>query len=197
MSDYVLSSNSEEFNLSALDRKIILATQQGLPLVPKPFDLLAEQLGMGADEVIARMQRMLDAGVIRRIAAVPNHYKIGYKANGMTVWDIKDEFIQEIGQLIGGLSYVSHCYRRPRFLPEWPYNFFAMVHGRERTEVEVRVEEMASMLGDKCRQRDILYSTRILKKTGLRLGAQRASEASRPASLSTTNASTIIISKGS
>ncbi len=175
MSDYALNSEKGSFSLCAADRKIILATQQGLPLVPQPFDLLSEQLGMTADEVIARMQRMLDAGIIRRIAAVPNHYKIGYKANGMTVWDVKDEYIQEVGKMIGDLSYVSHCYRRPRFLPEWPYNFFAMVHGRERSEVEERVLEMAEMLGDKFRQRDILYSSRILKKTGLRLDGGRRS----------------------
>lgn len=172
MSDYALNSNENDYVLSGADRKLILATQQGLPLTNKPFHVLAAQLGMSPDEVISRLQRMLEAGVIRRIAAVPNHYKIGYRANGMTVWDIKDEHIDEAGKLIGELPYVSHCYRRPRFLPEWPYNLFAMVHGRERSEVEEQVESMVEMLGDWCRSRDILYSTRILKKTGLRLGVQ-------------------------
>ncbi len=174
MSDCDLNSESASFVLSALDRKLILATQQGLPITEKPFDVLSAQLGVGVDEVIARMQRMLDAGVIRRVAAVPNHYKIGFKANGMTVWDIEDDSIQRAGELIGNLDYVSHCYHRPRHLPEWPYNFFAMVHGRERAEVEEKVVEMKALLGDLCRQNDILYSSRILKKTGLRIKSQPA-----------------------
>ena len=148
-------------------------------MVENPFDVLAAQLGITADEIMARMQRMLDNGVIRRIAAVPNHYKIGYKANGMTVWDIKDECVQEVGQMIGQLPYVSHCYRRPRFLPEWSYNLFAMVHGKERSEVEVRVQEMAELLGDRCRKRDILYSSKILKKTGLRIESKAKDQANK------------------
>lgn len=187
MSDYVSNSNPEQSGLCETDRKIILATQQGLPLVPEPFDVLAAQLGISRDEIIARMQGMLDSGVIRRVAAVPNHYKIGYKANGMTVWDIKDEYVKEAGELIGQLPYVSHCYRRPRFLPDWSYNLFAMVHGRERAECEARAKEMSELLGERCRKRDILYSTKILKKTGLRLEGQRKNASSESIQASATS----------
>jgi len=51
----------------------------------------------------------------------------------------------------------------------WPYNLFAMLHGSEREEVEAKRREVAAILGDACAGSDILYSTRILKKTGLRL----------------------------
>ncbi|MDP2828277.1 MAG: AsnC family transcriptional regulator [Sulfuricellaceae bacterium] len=155
--------------MDALDRKIILATQEGLPLVPQPYHTLAEPLGITPGEVISRMQAMLDSGVIRRIGVVPNHYSLGYKANGMTVWDLADDRVDEMGERIGQLDYVSHCYHRPRHLPDWPYNFFAMVHGYDRAEVEQQARQIAEILGDACRARDILYSTRILKKTGLRL----------------------------
>jgi DNA-binding Lrp family transcriptional regulator len=107
--------------------------------------------------------------VIRRIAAVPNHYAIGYTANGMSVWDVPDEQVDALGQQVGALAFVSHCYRRSRHLPDWPYNLFAMVHGRSREEVEDKVRLIAGVLGDACRARDVLYSTRMLKKTGLRL----------------------------
>jgi DNA-binding Lrp family transcriptional regulator len=156
--------------LDELDRRIILATQEGLPRVPRPYHAIAEQLGTSAAEVIARMQRMLDTGVIRRIGAVPNHYKLGYRANGMTVWDVPDECVRELGMQIGALDFVSHCYHRPRHLPDWPYNLFAMVHGHNRTEVAGQIETIAKILGDADRGHDVLYSTRILKKTGLRLG---------------------------
>ena len=117
------------------------------------------------------MQRMLELGIIRRIGAVPNHYALGYRANGMTVWDVADARIDELGERVGQLEFVTHCYRRPRHLPEWPYNLFAMVHGKTREEVEAKARLIAEMLGEASRGRDILYSSRILKKTGLRIGA--------------------------
>ena len=157
--------------LDAVDRRLIVATQGGLPLVPRPYDALAQQLGIAGDEVLRRLQRMLDCGVIRRIGAVPNHYAIGYTANGMSVWDVDDARIDELGAQVGALEFVTHCYRRPRRLPDWPYNLFAMVHSRNRDEVAARVAAIATLLGDACRARDILYSTAILKKTGLRISA--------------------------
>jgi len=151
------------------DRAIIKATQSGLPLMPQPYHDIANQLGIDAADLMARMQHMLEQGIIRRIGLVPNHYAIGYRANGMTVWDVPDENIRQMGQRIGELEFVSHCYHRPRHLPEWPYNLFAMVHGRTRDEVSDKVEKIASLLGEEDRGHEILYSSRILKKTGLRL----------------------------
>ena len=155
--------------IEAIDREIVRATQAGLALAARPYHAVAEQLGLDADEVMARMRRMLAAGIIRRIGAVPNHYRLGYRANGMSVWDVPDERVSELGREVGALPFVSHCYRRPRRLPRWPYNLFAMVHGRTRGEVEDQVAEIAALLGDGARRHDVLYSTRILKKTGLRL----------------------------
>ncbi len=156
--------------LDETDRRIIRETQAGLPLVPRPYHAVAEKLGLSADEVMARIEDLLDYGVIRRIGAVPNHYRLGYTANGMTVWDVPDEQVDALGEIIGALDYVSHCYHRPRHLPDWPYNLFAMVHGRSRDEVESKAETIAGLLGEHNRAHAILYSIRILKKTGLRIG---------------------------
>ena len=153
----------------SVDRALIKATQAGLPLTPKPYHAVAAQLGLSGEEVMARLARMAEMGVVRRIAAVPNHYAIGYKANGMSVWDVPDLRVDELGWRVGGLPFVSHCYRRPRYLPQWRYNLFAMVHGRTRDEVEDKVRTIAALLGDDCLAHEVLYSTRILKKTGLRI----------------------------
>ena len=115
------------------------------------------------------MRRMLAAGIIRRIGAVPNHYSLGYRANGMSVWDVADETVRGLGGEVGALPFVSHCYRRPRRPPRWRYNLFAMVHGHTRAEVEAQVAQIAELLGMAARAHDVLYSTRLLKKTGLRL----------------------------
>jgi DNA-binding Lrp family transcriptional regulator len=156
--------------LDALDRRLIAATQGGLPLVPRPYHAIAEQLGVDAETIKARLAAMLESGVIRRIGAVPNHYALGYTANGMSVWDVPDERIDALGEAVGRLPFVTHCYHRPRVPPLWPYNLFAMVHGKSRDEVEAQVGQIAALLGADCRARDVLYSSRILKKTGLRIG---------------------------
>jgi DNA-binding Lrp family transcriptional regulator len=152
-----------------LDRQIILATQQGLPLDPRPFSVIAEQVGTSAEEVMRRMTAMQSAGIIRRIGAVPNHYALGYRGNGMTVWDVPDERVDELGEQVGALDFVSHCYRRPRHLPDWPYNLFAMVHAPDREQAMQLVTKIADLLGEADQGHDVLFSTRILKKTGLRL----------------------------
>jgi DNA-binding Lrp family transcriptional regulator len=87
----------------------------------------------------------------------------------MSVWDVPDAMVAQLGREIGGLDFVSHCYHRPRFLPDWPYNLFAMVHGHDRAEVEQKVQQIADLLGGNDRGHTVLFSTRILKKTGLRI----------------------------
>jgi len=160
---------SEKFIPSELDRKLIVATQEGLPLTPRPYHDIAEKLGVSPDEVIARMQRMKDAGVIRRIAVVPDHYKLGYTLNGMTVWDVPDDMVQELGKKLGSMDFVSHCYHRPRHPPLWNYNLFAMVHGRTQEEVDAHIQAIVKLLGEHNRGNEVLFSKRILKKTGLRI----------------------------
>jgi DNA-binding Lrp family transcriptional regulator len=155
--------------MNALDEKIVRATQAGLPLVAEPYAALAAQLGITQERLLARLKGMLADGRIRRIGAVPNHYALGYRANAMTVWDVDDDQIDALGRRVGALAFVSHCYRRPRRLPDWPYNLFAMVHGRDRAETQRLVDEIVPILGPALRAHDVLYSLRILKKTGLRL----------------------------
>jgi DNA-binding Lrp family transcriptional regulator len=155
--------------LDATDKKLILATQAGLPLTQHPYHDIAAATGLSPAEVMDRMARMLASGVIRRIGAVPNHYAIGYRANAMSVWDVLDHAIRDAGKQVGALDFVSHCYHRPRRPPLWPYNLFAMVHGRTRAEVAEKMDRIAVLLGDSCQDHALLYSTRILKKTGLRL----------------------------
>ena len=155
--------------LDDFDRALIAATQGGLPLVPRPYDAVGERLGVSGLQVRERLAQMLESGLIRRIGAVPNHYRLGFTANGMSVWDVADERVDELGERIGQLPFVSHCYRRPRRPPVWNYNLFAMLHGRSRDEVEAQAQQVAALLGDACRSHDILYSTAILKKTGLRI----------------------------
>jgi len=169
MSACALMSNTRDSEMQALDRRIVLATQSGLPLDPQPYHRIAEQLDVDVSLVKKRLNSMLQRGQIRRIAAVPNHYKLGFSANGMSVWNVPDDRISKLGRRVGNLEFVSHCYHRPRHPPEWMYNLFAMVHGRDHKEVQAKVEQIANLLGAECVGHDVLFSTRILKKTGFRL----------------------------
>lgn len=156
-------------SISPRDRELITTFQAGLPLTPAPYAALADDLGWTEVEVMDRLNALMERGIVRRIGIAPNHYKLGMTANGMSVWDVEDSAAEEIGPLIGALEEVTHCYLRPRAEPDWPYNLFAMIHGSSRDEVETKRLKILEMLGDACRSSDILYSTEILKKTGLRL----------------------------
>ena len=155
--------------LDSTDRSIIEATQSGLPFVAEPYAEIASNLGLDESEVIDRLSAMKARGVVRRIGVAPNHYALGMTSNGMTVWNVEDAAASELGAEVGQLDFVSHCYLRPRALPLWPYNLFAMVHGSGPTEVEEKRMSISLLLGAACHGSDVLYSTRILKKTGLRL----------------------------
>jgi DNA-binding Lrp family transcriptional regulator len=157
--------------IDELDRCIVQATQAGLPLLTAPYSEIANCCNCDTESVLQRMRHMLERGVIRRIGAVPNHYRLGLRANGMSVWDVDDERLLELGSRVGRLDFVSHCYERPRRPPIWPYNLFAMVHGHDRDEVMEKVAQVAGLLSNDSRHHDVLFSTRILKKTGLRIVA--------------------------
>ncbi|GBD42943.1 hypothetical protein HRbin40_00403 [bacterium HR40] len=163
-------------SLDPRDLELVRATQEGLPLVERPFLAVASRLGWSEAEVLARLRALLERRAVRRIALVPDHFRLGYVANGMCVFDVDDARVSELGRQVGSLPFVSHCYRRPRVLPEWPYNLFAMVHGRDRSEVLARLPEILAVLGDACHGHDVLWSRRILKKTGLRLREPRGSQ---------------------
>ena len=163
--------NNNTYRLDSIDRKLISVTQSGFPIEHSPYQTIAKDIGITQDEVLQRLKRLLSIGIIRRIGAVPNHYKLGLTANGMTVWDVDDDKVSELGDIIGQLDFVSHCYQRPRHLPMWRYNLFAMVHGTSKDEVHEKVKQIENLLGKNCKAHETLFSSAILKKTGLRLAA--------------------------
>jgi DNA-binding Lrp family transcriptional regulator len=157
--------------IDATDRRLIAATQEGLPVTTTPYADVARELGLQPETVIARLERLLAAGVIRRIGAVPHHYRLGLRGNGMSVWDVDDEQVDVLGRQVGELDFVSHCYRRPR-LRGWNYNLFAMAHGVDRTAVLDKTARIAELLGKHCRGHEVLFSSRVLKKSGLRIASE-------------------------
>ncbi|GAB7019732.1 siroheme decarboxylase subunit beta [Halostagnicola bangensis] len=163
--------------LSPDERDLLLEVQDGLPLTETPYADVAETIGQETGWVLETVKRFDLEGKIRRIGVVPNHYKLGYTENGMTVWDVPDDLVSTVGPEVAGLSFVTHCYERPRHDDVWPYNFFAMTHGRSEAESQRRIEQVRETMSEHWAVEeddwDSLFSTEILKKTGIRL-AERA-----------------------
>ncbi|MGB1109257.1 MAG: Lrp/AsnC family transcriptional regulator [Gammaproteobacteria bacterium] len=179
------------YELDPLDRAIMAATQEGLPMHPRPYAQVAKAIGEAEPAVLQRLRLMLDNGVIRRMGAIPNHYRLGLRANGMSVWDVDEDQLEALGSAVGSLDFVSHCYQRPRHGKAWPYNLFAMVHGMDRDEVHAKTRRIKAQLGPACRGHQVLFSSRILKKTGLRIasGTPAATTAPEARKASTTHTS--------
>ncbi len=147
----------------------MLAVQDDLPLVERPYAAVAERLGTTEERVIGLLSTLLERGVVKRLGAVPNHYALGITANGMAVWDVPDEAVDAFGERLAARAEVTHCYRRPRRPPEWRYNLYAMVHGRSREEVLSTVGRMASEAGLAGFPSAVLFSVRQFRKRGARL----------------------------
>ncbi|RMG38433.1 MAG: Lrp/AsnC family transcriptional regulator [Gammaproteobacteria bacterium] len=148
------------------DTALIAAIQEGLPLDPRPWAVIGERLGMSEAEVMARVRRMQERDLIKRLGVVVRHRRLGYRANAMVVWDIPDEQVAEIGRCFGRFDFVTLCYRRPRRLPEWRYNLFTMIHGRDREQVMDRVSWLAAACGLEDVPHEVLFSRRSFKQCG-------------------------------
>lgn len=153
------------------DRRLLAAIENGLPLVSHPYAAVAAAAGMEEDEVIARLSRLAEQSVIRRLGLIVRHHELGYRANAMTVWDAPDDAADEAGRLLADLSFVTLCYRRRRQPPDWPYNLFCMIHGCDRETVLDQVERATVAAGLGSAPRDILFSDRRFKQRGARYGA--------------------------
>ncbi|CAA7616617.1 Lrp/AsnC family transcriptional regulator [Magnetospirillum sp. SS-4] len=162
--------------LSDRDLALVSAIGDGLPLVERPYLAIGEAVGMSEVEVIARIQAMKEAGIIRRFGIIVRHHELGFRANAMSVWDIPDDKVSEIGRRLGDSPEVTLCYRRPRRLPDWPYNLFCMVHGRDRPGVEQAITDLIQRHGLDGHGHAVLFSTRRFKQTGARYGRRKAAE---------------------
>ena len=154
--------------LSQTDQDLIAALQDGLPLVKQPYREIADRLGMTEQEVIRRIVGLVDSGIFKRFGVVVRHHELGYRANGMVVWDVPDERVALIGTMLAKQPEVRLCYRRPRQLPDWPYNLFCMIHGRDPEKVLAILSRISSDLDLDKYQREVLFSTHRYKQRGAR-----------------------------
>ena len=163
---YRLPSLPQQVVLDDIDQRLITLIQTGLPLSPTPYADIGEKLQLDEEDVIQRIQKLNDDNVIKRFGVVVRHHELGYKANAMTVWNIPDEAVSELGACMGQFDFVTLCYRRPRRLPDWPYNLFTMIHGKVRDDVMANIELLAKRCNLKEVEYNVLFSTRRFKQRG-------------------------------
>lgn len=163
--------------LKPADLRLLSALEDGLPLVARPYAVLAERAGMDEAEAIERLRRLIAERVIKRLGLIVRHHEIGYRANAMTVLDVPDGEVDTVGEALAKAADVTLCYRRPRRLPDWPYNLFAMVHGRERAAVLQRIDQLLGEHGLEHLPHAVLFSTRRFKQRGASYRAGREAAA--------------------
>ncbi|MGB8248790.1 MAG: Lrp/AsnC family transcriptional regulator, partial [Azonexus sp.] len=150
------------------ERRLVSVLQEGLPLFMRPFALIAERIGASENEVLSRIGNWLDDGAIKRFGVVVRHRELGYTANAMLVHDIPDERVGELGRALAEEPAVTLCYRRPRVVPDWQYNLFCMIHGRERADVEAIIGDLRQRHGLTDCAHDVLFSLTRFKQNGAR-----------------------------
>jgi DNA-binding Lrp family transcriptional regulator len=165
-SDQPLVDSSEVFMPTEENIRVVRCIQEDLPLIERPFKLWADHLAMTEDALLDLISGWLKSGLMRRFAAVLNHREVGFGANGMVVWNSPENRIDECGRILASFSEVSHCYNRPSF-PDWPYNLYAMIHGRRMEDCRNTAEK----LNDAIHLQDyrILFSSKEFKKVRLKL----------------------------
>ena len=166
ISDSVVALEHDISN--SIAERLVAEVQGGLPLVSRPYQKIAEQIGISEMDCIQRLKNWIDNGTINRLGVVVRHRELGYRANAMVVWDIADEMVAHVGRCFANFDFVNLCYQRPRHLPQWRYNLFCMIHGQDRQEVLERVEQLAKQCVESKPTYEVLFSCRRFKQRGAR-----------------------------
>ena len=158
-----------------LDRQLAQQLCDGLPLMSRPFQMVANGLDIEEADVISRLERLVSSGIIPRIGVIVRHRALGWRSNAMVVWDVPEASIERSGEALAAVPGVNLCYRRTRYAREWPYNLYCMVHARSREQALRTVASASGIAGLDHLPRSILFSQRCFKQTGALISKRRAS----------------------
>ncbi|MGI8631257.1 MAG: siroheme decarboxylase subunit alpha [Solirubrobacterales bacterium] len=149
------------------DKAVIRALQGPMEVTARPYDSAAEAVGMTTDALLAHLEGMVERKILRRVAAILNHRRAGFSANGMGVWNVPEGRRAEVGSQMASVRGISHCYERPTY-EDWPYSLFTMAHGRSKEECDAILQRIADDHGLHGDDRAVLYSSTEYKKIRLR-----------------------------
>ena len=162
-----MAAAPEAMPVAEADRPLAPLLEDGLPLVPRPFDAWAQALGRPGESVLQTLQQWLDQGTVRRIGAIVRHHELGFDANAMSVFNVPDALVDTCGAALARVTGVTLAYRRER-AEGWPYNLYCMVHGRDRTAVRDVIARVLDHCDLAQYPHEVLFSCRRFKQTGPR-----------------------------
>ena len=163
--DLPVKKDNRKVVLSEKQRKLLARLESPFPLVPLPWKAIADQIGESREWVIETIGRLKASGVIRRIAGVLRHRRVGYTANGMSCFAVPLDRIDEAGQKAAEYRSVSHCYHREA-QGTWQYPLFAMIHAKSKNECRETAQAIAAEIH--CEDYQVLFSVREFKKERVR-----------------------------
>ena len=147
------------------DALLLTQIAEGLPICSRPYALIGERIGLSESEVIERITHLQKTGLIKRLGIIVKHATLGYRANAMIVWRIPEADIDFVAQEMLKLSFVTLCYQRP-MRPEWPYNLYCMIHGKNKDTVQSQLAQLIEQCGLETVEKQILFSSRCFKQRG-------------------------------
>jgi DNA-binding Lrp family transcriptional regulator len=147
------------------DYLLLAQIAEGLPICSHPYAIMGEKIGLSEAQVIERLTYLQDRGMIKRLGIIVKHATLGYRANAMIVWRIPEADIDFVAQEMLKFSFVTLCYQRP-MLPEWPYNLYCMIHGKNKVTVEKQLAQLIEQCGLETVEKQILFSSRCFKQRG-------------------------------
>ena len=153
--------NPDRLEITERDKEFVRELQKDLQVVKEPFREMAENLGITTQQLFGKAREYESIGLMRRFAAILRHRDAGFVANGMVVWHVPEDRVDDVGFKLAAYPQVSHCYRRPIY-PDWQYNVFSMIHARTLDAAEKMAVEMSEMIG--VSDYKILFSSREFKK---------------------------------
>jgi siroheme decarboxylase len=159
--DQTRQNSYKKFEIGPRDKDFIRELQKDLKIISEPFSESASNLGITEGDLFKIAKAYQDAGIMRRFAAILRHREAGFIANGMVVWKVPENKIDEVGYKLASFPQVSHCYRRPVY-PDWEFNLFSMIHARTFNDAEKTASEMSALIG--ITDYKILFSSREFKK---------------------------------
>lgn len=161
----VAPAETERQPYDEFDKKVVRATQGSLPIVAEPFAPAAKELGVSQERLLEHLEGMTERRLLRRVAAILFHRRAGFSANGMGVWQVDPDRIEEIGIRMAAYRGISHCYQRPTYA-DWKYQVFTMAHGRSKEECDAILDAIADEVPG-IADRSTLYSSTEFKKIRL------------------------------
>ncbi|MDR0355498.1 MAG: winged helix-turn-helix transcriptional regulator [Deltaproteobacteria bacterium] len=164
-SDREPMSGEGSANLGSLEKKLINLLSGDLGDSERPYQELAEKIGVSEETVLAMIADFQKRGLIRRLGAVVVHQRSGFNFNAMVVWPVPEGELDRVGRTLAALPFVSHCYHRAP-TDKWPYTLYTMIHARNREELSGMIQKMSDLSGVKDWRS--LKSVKELKKTSLR-----------------------------